>query len=121
MKRREFIAGVTSTVMWPIDVRAADTALPVIGFISPGETNSDPDLDAFRHGLNEAGFSEGRNVILNVQPLKGNARALANDFVTRQVALIVSTTPGALAAKSVTSTIPIFEVQEQGLRSLRTR
>ena len=107
MQRREFIAALGGAAAWPLITEAATPATPVIGFISPRESNGDADLVAFRRGLNEAGYTEGTNVAIEVRSLNGDAHGLADDLINRQVSVIVATTPGAIAAKSRTSTIPI--------------
>jgi putative ABC transport system substrate-binding protein len=90
-----------------LPVRAQQASLPVIGFISP---HSEADLVAVRLGLTEAGCVEGRNVTIDIRWLTGKfdrAPAIVADLLSHHVAAIVSTTPGAIAAKAATSTIPI--------------
>jgi putative ABC transport system substrate-binding protein len=107
MKRREFIAALGGAAAWPLLARAQQQTMPVVGFITPkGSNNDDADLVAFRRGLNEAGYIEGRNVRVDVEALNGKfdrAPAVVADLVGRQVTAIVATTPGALAAKAATS------------------
>jgi putative ABC transport system substrate-binding protein len=110
MKRRAFIAGLGSAAAWPV-VGRAQASMPVVAFIDPGNSNGDaPLVAAFRKGLNETGFVDGTNVTVEIHWLEGKfdrVSALTAELVGRQVAAIASTTPGALAAKAATSTIPI--------------
>jgi putative ABC transport system substrate-binding protein len=110
MKRREFIAGLGSAVAWPV-VASAQDSMPVVAFVDPGDSNGDASLvAAFRKGLNETGFIDGTNVTIEIYWLEGKfdrVSVLTAELVGRQVAAIASTTPGALAAKAATSTIPI--------------
>jgi putative ABC transport system substrate-binding protein len=112
MLRREFIAGLGSVAAWPVVVRAQQSRVPVIGWLSsqPPDGYTEP-LRAYRHGLNEAGFVEGENVAIEYRWAEHQLNrlpALAMDLVRRRVAVIVTPdTASAMAAKGATSTIPI--------------
>jgi putative ABC transport system substrate-binding protein len=113
MRRRTFIAGLGSTVAWPGLARAQQPAVPVIGFLDWASPRPNAgQIVAFREGLAEAGFIEGRNLAIEYRWANSQlARlpALAAELVSHQVAVIVavSATSPALAAKGATSTIPI--------------
>src|SRR6516165_8044497 len=113
IRRREFIALTGGAAAWPLAARAQQSGMPVIGFVYPGVPElSAGVVGAFRKGLNETGFIEGRNVTVEFRfAYNDNARLpeLVGDLVQRGVAVIVTpaSTPAALAAKSVTATVPI--------------
>jgi len=112
MRRRDFIKAVAGSAMtWPLAARAQQ-AMPVIGFLGSELPDLYVDrLRAFRQGLNEASFVEGRNVAIEYRWAEGrNDRlpGLADDLVRRRVTVMVATTtPAVLAAKAATTTIPI--------------
>jgi putative ABC transport system substrate-binding protein len=110
--RRKFISALGgAAATWPFVARA-QLALPVVGFIRDGsaETNA-RYVAAFRKGLNETGYVEGQNVMVEYHWLEGQydrLPALMADLIRRQVTVIA--TPGnvpSLAAKAATATIPI--------------
>jgi putative tryptophan/tyrosine transport system substrate-binding protein len=113
IKRREFITLLGGAAAWPLAARAQQAVMPVVGFVYPGVPElSTGIVAAFRKGLNEAGFIEGRNVTVEFRfAYNDNARLteLAADLAQRRVAVIATqgSTPSALAAKAATTTIPI--------------
>jgi putative tryptophan/tyrosine transport system substrate-binding protein len=113
MKRRDFIAVLGGTVGWSLVARAQKSAMPVIGFLSSASPAQwTRNVVAFRQGLNEAGYAEGKNVAIEYRWAEGHydrLPALAADLVSGHVAVLVATggPDSALAAKEATSTIPI--------------
>jgi putative tryptophan/tyrosine transport system substrate-binding protein len=108
--RREFITLFGGTVAWPLAVRAQPSAMPVIGWLGSTEAN-DRLLTAFRKGLAETGYAEGRNVAIEYRWAEGRydrMPAMAAELVRRPVAMIMaSPTPAAMVAKAATATVPI--------------
>ena len=123
MNRRELMLLLAGTMTAAGTLRAQQKAMPVIGFLSAGSPNA-PLEAAFRQGLGETGYVEGRNVAIEYRWAEGRydrLPALAADLLGRKVDVIATLggTPSALAAKSATSTIPIVfssgDPVEQGL------
>jgi putative tryptophan/tyrosine transport system substrate-binding protein len=117
MQRREFIVLAGGAAALPFAARAQQPALPLVGFLSAGSLDTDAfRVAAVRQGLKETGYVEGRNVAFEYRWAEGhNERlpALAAELVGREVAVIVAIggNISAVAAKSITATIPIiFEV-----------
>jgi len=113
MRRREFIAGIGgATLGWPL-AASAQPALPVIGFLSARTfAGMGPVLAEVYKGLADQGLVENRNFIAQLRwadDTNDRMPALVDDLVRRRVNLIVvmGSTPGALAAKAATQTIPI--------------
>jgi len=112
MRRREFITLIGGAAAWPLAARAQQAAMPVIGYLNSGSPESDTSrLTGLRQGLNETGYVEGRNLLVEYR-WAGNQfnrlPALAVDLVQIRVAVIVSPgLPATLAAKTATTTIPI--------------
>jgi putative ABC transport system substrate-binding protein len=114
MRRREFLVGLGSAATWPVVAAAQQPPMPAIGLLhsaSP-ETVRPEHLDGLRQGLAEAGFAEGRNLVVEYRWSAGfneSLSALAEDLVHRRVAVIatMSTMPCARAAFVATKTIPI--------------
>ena len=113
MRRREFITLVGSTAAWPVMARAQQAAMPVVGYLS-GISASDRahHTEAFRQGLNDAGYAVGHNVFIEYRYADNQMerlRPLAADLISRKVAVIaaVGGNNTGLVAKTLTSTIPI--------------
>jgi putative tryptophan/tyrosine transport system substrate-binding protein len=112
MRRREFIVG-GAAVCWPLASRA-QPAMPVVGFVHPSSPEAFQHVVAgFRKGLEDTGFIEGRDVSIEYRWARGEynrLQDLAADLVRRRSRVILAGggEVGALAAKAVTSAVPIL-------------
>jgi putative ABC transport system substrate-binding protein len=110
MNRRQMIAALGGAAAWPIAARAQQ--MPVIGFLGGGSAQSGRSyVAAFGEGLSQAGYIDGRNVVVEYRYADGQYSklpALADELVRHQVAVLAAWTPvAALAAKRATTSIPI--------------
>ena len=115
IRRREFVFTLSgAAAAWPLAVGAQQLALPAVGVLHSGSPDDgySSALAGFRKGLNEAGYVERRNVVIEYRWAQGRfdrLPALAADLVQSDVAIIVATggVVSALSAKAATTTIPI--------------
>ena len=113
MRRREFIAGLGSAAAWPVAARAQQPVVPVVGFLFSSTSKAvRPYIAGLTAGLAQTGYVEGRNVVVEYRMAGDHYErlpALANDLVSRRVAVIFTAgnQPPALAAKAATQAVPI--------------
>ena len=113
MQRREFITLLGGAVAWPLAARAQQPPMPVIGFLRPTRAEDAGHLvAAVRQGLRESGYPSDKVAIesrwADGQPER--LPKLAAELVALRVAAIVGSVEAALAAKAVTTSVPIVFV-----------
>jgi putative ABC transport system substrate-binding protein len=93
MRRREFMTALGAAAAWPLAARAQQTAMPVVGFVSGRSLSSDANLvKAFRNGLNDTGYVEGRNVVIEFRWAEGKSEQItgfATDVVSNHNVAVV--------------------------------
>ena len=113
MRRRDFILASGATVAWPLTAHAQQATMPVIGFLQEGQVVTHL-LAAFREGLAEAGYVEGKNLAIEYRYSKDRPELLpeaAGDLVRLNVNVIFAAGPFAIAAaRNATNSIPIVAV-----------
>jgi putative ABC transport system substrate-binding protein len=116
MRRREFIAALGGAAAWPMAARAQQPGIPVVAYLTDGTPEGlEPYVAGLRRGLEESGFQEGRNFLIEYRWARGKYDALpelAAGLVRRRVTVIVTFGSEAVAvtAKAATSTIPIVAI-----------
>src|SRR5262245_20389780 len=111
MRRRQFITLLSGAATWPVAARVQQTK-PMVGFVSGGSPGPFAYLvRAFRQGLNETGYIEGQNLAIEYRWAEGQYDRLPDlvaDLIRRETSVLAATTtPGVLAAKAATTSIPI--------------
>lgn len=112
MKRRDVIGLLGSAAAWPLAARAQPAKLPVIGFLATAnaDVSSSKLGQAFRQGLNEAGFVVGQNVLIEARGGTGRYEqlpVLANELIRRPVSVLVATgVPASTVVKASGTTLP---------------
>ena len=106
MNRRDFIAALGSAAAWPVVASGQQQPLPVVGYIDVWPARYKP---SFYQGLNQLGFVDRRNVMVDYREVSeiDQLPAIAIEMARSKVAAIVSATNAIVAAKAVTSTIPL--------------
>jgi hypothetical protein len=111
MRRREFITLISGAAAWPLAARAQQSAIPIVGFLRPTRVEDAGSLfAAFRQGLRESGYPSDK---VAIESRFGDGRPerlpkLAAELVALQVAAIAGSIDAARAAKTATTSIPIF-------------
>src|SRR5262249_1435639 len=111
LKRREFITLISgAAAAWPLAAGAQQRAIPIIGWLRAGRPAPADRLAAFRQGLNDLGYIEGRNVAVERRDSDQYDRLpeLASELVRDQVtAVFADNLAAAVSARAATATIPI--------------
>ena len=112
MRRREFISVIAGAAVWPLGLRAEQPAMPVIGVLDPAPVERIAHLlAAFRRGLAEEGYVEGKNLAIEYRLTDLRPELLleaARDLVRLNMSVIYAATPDAVvAARNATTSIPV--------------
>jgi len=120
-RRREFISLIGGAAAWPLAARAQQAGMPVVGLLRNTPSASfEHIVAALSRGLGEAGFVDGRNVVIEQRWAEGRddrLPALLADLIGRKAAVIVANTQGALVAKAAgTTTSVVFATGSDPVR-----
>src|SRR4051812_38452497 len=111
MQRRDFLQLPMGLALLALQRAHAQQAVPVVGFLNSASPAGYAAMaSAFRHGLKEAGYVEGNNIVIDYRWAENRYEklpALAAGLVERHVTVIFANSPAIKAAKAATSTIPI--------------
>jgi putative tryptophan/tyrosine transport system substrate-binding protein len=110
LKRREFMTLLIGAATWPLAARAQELTHPIIGYLGSVPLEDNSNLAAFRKGLRESGYAERLNYAIEHRWAEGHPERLpelARDLAARATVIATYDTASALAAKAVTTTIPI--------------
>jgi putative ABC transport system substrate-binding protein len=118
MRRREFVTLLSGLVMWPLTVRAQQPPdrirrIGVLMIIAETESEADSDMRAFRQGLTQLGWEEGKNVNISYRWAAGNPDQLhanASQLANLTDLIVAQGTPGLAAARNATHSLPIVFV-----------
>ena len=109
VRRRDFMTAFGYAALSPFASSAREAAMPIVGFVNSASPDYSP-LSAFLTGLDEVGFVEGRNVVIEYRWAHGRQERLpelVDDLVQRKVSVIAATsTPAAMAARAANLTTP---------------
>ena len=113
MRRRDFIKAITVSTVWPLVARAQQSSgLPLIGILSPqSAATAARNVEAFRSGLHDLGYVEGRNIVIDLRYAEGNlgriSELAAELAALKPAAIVAGSEPAILAVRNATRTIPI--------------
>jgi len=112
MRRREFVALLSGAATWPFAASAQQSAMPVVGFVNSSSAQAQvATAAAYRRGLEDSGFVEGKNVLIERRWADGQYNRLPEligDLIKRNASVLMAGgPPAAHAAKEATTTIPI--------------
>jgi putative tryptophan/tyrosine transport system substrate-binding protein len=121
MRRRKFVTLLVGAAAWPLGAQAQQPAMPVVGLLGSGSAEAYAQLvGSFRRGLNEAGYVEGQNVLIEyrwAEDQYDRLPALAAELVSRQVAVLFALNdPSARVAKAATATVPILFISSDPVK-----